>query len=72
MLHGRGSHEIGLASVAILIRLLQRLIDKKLLPRKQVLALLGDAADELEDPKQATDVHLLAAQIIRKDLVPKV
>ena len=73
MLQGRGSHEIGLAGGAILIQLLRRLIDRRLLPREQVLALLGDAADELErDAEQATDMHLMAADIIRKELVPMV
>lgn len=72
MLHGNGPHEIALANVAILIQLLHRLIERELLPREQVLALLGDAADELEDPRQASDIHLLAAEIIRKERVPKV
>lgn len=73
MLYGKGSHEIGLASAAILIQLLHRLIDKKLLPREQVLALMGDAADELErDAEQTSDIHLLAAEIIRKTLARKV
>jgi hypothetical protein len=73
MLHGRGPHEIALANSAVLLLLLQRLIDRKLLPREQALALLGEAADELvRDPKQATDVHALAADIIRKELVPRV
>jgi hypothetical protein len=32
------------------------------MPREQVVALLGNAADELvADPKQTTDVHALAA-----------
>jgi len=49
------------------------LIDKGLLPRQQVLALLGDAADELvRDPRQTSDIHVLAAEIIRRELVPKV
>ena len=68
MLQGRGAHEIGLASAAVPIQLLQRLIERKLLPREQVIALLGDAADELEDPRQATDAHLLAAQTTRNEL----
>ena len=73
MLQGRGSHEIGLPGGAILIQLLRRFIDRRLLPREQVLALLGDAADELEwDAEQATDMHLMAADIIRKELVPMV
>jgi len=52
MLHGKGPHELALANTAILIQLLQRLIDRRLLPREQALALLGDAADELvRDPE---------------------
>ena len=43
------------------------------MPQEQALALLGDAADELErDRNQAIDVHILAADIIRKELVPKI
>jgi hypothetical protein len=73
MLHGRGAHEIALANSAVLLQLLQQLIDNSLLPREQVLGLLGDAADELvSDPKRTTDVHVLAAHIIRNELVPKV
>jgi hypothetical protein len=73
MIDGRGPDEIALASSAILLQLLQQLVDRKLLPRRQMLALLGDAADELvRDRKQTTAVHILAADIIRKELVPKV
>ena len=73
MLHGRGPHEIALANSAVLLHLLHRLIDENLLPREQALALLDDAADELvSDPKHATDFHILAADIIRNELVPKV
>jgi len=72
MLHGKGPHEVALANAAVL-HLLQRLIDAKLVPREQALALLGDAADDLvSDPEKVTDIHLLAAEIIRKELVPKV
>jgi hypothetical protein len=72
MLHKRDPHEIAVANTAILLYLLHRLSDRGILPREHALALLGDAADELERDKQATDVHLLAADIIRKELVPKV
>jgi hypothetical protein len=70
-LHGRGPREIALAdsvdaSTSILI-------DRKLLPREEALALLGNAADELvSGPKQTTDVHVLVADIIRNELVPRV
>lgn len=73
MLHKRGPHEIAVANTAILLHLLHRLTDRGILPREQALAILVDAADELErDPTQASDIHLLAAGIIRKELVPKV
>ena len=73
MLHGKGPHEIALANSAILLQLLQRLIDTEILPREQVLTLLGDAADELvRDPNRVSDVRVLASDIIRKELVPRV
>jgi hypothetical protein len=72
LLHKRGPHEIAVANTAILLHLLHRLTDRAILPREHALALLGDAAEELERDKQATDVHLLAADIIRTELVPKV
>lgn len=72
MLHKRGPHEIALANSAVLLHLLNRLIDTKLLPREQALALLGNAADELEGADEASGVHILAADIIRKELVPRV
>jgi hypothetical protein len=62
-----------LANSAILLQLLQRLIDTKLMPRGQVLAILVDAADELvRDASQTSYFHILAAEIIRKELMPKV
>lgn len=73
MLHKRGPHEIALANTAVLMHLLRRLIDTKLLPREQALALLGNAADDLvTNGNKVTDVHIAAAEIIRKELVPKV
>lgn len=73
MLDSRGPHEITLTNSAVLLHLLRRLIDANLLQRKQALAMLGDAADELEaTPSQTSGVHMLAADIIRKELVPKV
>jgi hypothetical protein len=72
MLHGRVPREIALANSVILLHLLQRMIDGKLLPREEELAILGNAADELvSDPKQVTDVHVLAAEVIRRELVPR-
>jgi hypothetical protein len=41
--------------------------------RDEILALLGNAVDELvSDPTQSTDVHILAAESIHKELIPRV
>lgn len=73
MMHGREPHEISLANSATLVHLLRRLVQANVLPRAEVLALLGNAADELvKDPEQTTPAHHAAAEIIRKELVPQV
>ncbi len=73
MLHGKAAQEIALADAAILIRLLQHLIESGLLKREKALALLGNAADDLvSDRAQTTINHTRAAELIRKEIVPKV
>lgn len=47
MLQGKSGTELGLASTAVLINLLHRLVEQGLLKREAARALLGDAADEL-------------------------
>jgi hypothetical protein len=47
MLHQKEPHELALASTAVLLHLLQRLVDDKLLKREAALAILGNAADAL-------------------------
>jgi hypothetical protein len=62
-----------LTGSTLLLLLLQRMIDRELLPREETLALLVDAANELtRDPKKVTAIHVLAADHIRKKLVPRV
>jgi hypothetical protein len=70
MLHGRNATQLGLASTAVLISLLHCLVEEKLLKREAVLALLGEAADELA--KISGEGHWGGADIIRKEIVPKV
>lgn len=73
MLHERSPQEIALASSAMLLQLLNGLVDRKLMSREQMLVILDNAADELvRDPQQLTDVHILAAEIIRSELAPRV
>ena len=72
MLHGKSSHELGLASTAVLVHLLQRLVHEKLLERHDALTILDNAASELvSDPAQTTEHHRRAAQLIRNELVLK-
>jgi hypothetical protein len=66
MFHGRSANEVALASVAIVLALVQRLEKKGTLKREDALALLGDAADRLVIAATG------AADLIRKEFVPKV
>ena len=73
MLHKNDPHELALASTAVLLHLLQRLVDEKVLKREVVLAILGNAADSLiANPIEATEVHHKASELIRKEIVPRV
>ena len=73
MFHGRSANEVAMASAAIVLALVQRLEKKGTLRREDALALLGDAADRLEaDPAQTTIAATGAAELIRKEFVPKV
>jgi hypothetical protein len=74
MVHQKEPHELVLASTAVLLHLLQRLIiEDKLLKRETALAILGNAADALiSNPTEATEVHHKASDLIRKELVPRV
>jgi hypothetical protein len=73
MFHGRSAHDVALASAAIVLALVQRLEKKGTLKREDALALLGDAADRLvADPRQRTVSAMGAADLIRKEFLPKV
>lgn len=73
MFHQMEPHELGLASTAVLLHLLQRLIDDKLLNRESALAILGNAADSLtSNPIETTEAHYKASDLIRKELLPRV
>jgi hypothetical protein len=73
MLHQKESHELALASTAVLLHLLQRLVDDKLLKREAARAILGNAADALiANPIEASEAHHKASDLIRKELVPRV
>jgi len=58
MLHQNEPHEPALASTAVLLHLLRRLVDDKLLMGEAALAILGNAADALIDnPIETTEAH---------------
>jgi hypothetical protein len=73
MFHGKSANEVGLASAAVVFALVQRLVKKGTLNREDALALLGDAADRLvATPRDTTISTTGAADLIRKEFVPKV
>ena len=73
MFHGRSANELGLASAAVVLSLIQRLEKKGTLKREDALALLGDAADQLvATPRDTTVSTSGAADLIRKEFLTKV
>ena len=73
MFHGRSANEVSLASASVTLSLVQRLVKKGTIKREDALALLADAADRLvADPAHTTDPMAGAADLIRKEFVPKV
>lgn len=69
MLHGHSPTELEIASTAVLTSLLHRLVENGLMKRAEVLALLDYTADELQN--QTGHSHQKAAEIVRKEIVPK-
>jgi hypothetical protein len=73
MFHGRSANELGLASAAVVLSLIQRLERKGTLKHEDALALLGDAADRLvATPRDTTVSTSGAADLIRKEFLTKV
>ena len=73
MFHGRCANELGLASAAVVLSLIQRLEKKGTIKREDALALLGDAADRLvATPRDTTVSTQGAADLIRKEFLTKV
>jgi hypothetical protein len=73
MFHGRTASEVGLASAAVVLSLIQRLEKKGMLKREDALALLGDVADRLVATTRDTTVSMQgAADLIRKEFLTKV
>ena len=73
MFHGRSANEVALAGAAVVLALVQRLEKKGTLKREDALALLGDAADRLiAIPRDTTVASTGAADLIRKEFLPKV
>lgn len=73
MFHQKEPHELALASTAILLHLLHRLVHDKLLQRETARRILSGAADALiSNPVEATEAHYKASKWIKEELVPKV
>jgi hypothetical protein len=63
MFHGRSANELGLASAAVVLSLIQRLEKKGTIKREDALALLGDAADRLVATPRDTTVSMSGAAL---------
>ena len=73
MFHGRSANELGLASAAVVLSLIQRLERRGTLKREDALALLGDATDRLVATPRDTMVSTSgAADLIRREFLTKV
>jgi hypothetical protein len=70
MLQGHSATELGIASTAVVTSLLHHLVKNGLLSREEVLALLDNTASELHNYVGHSQQN--AAEIIRKEIVPKV
>jgi hypothetical protein len=70
MFQGHSATELGIASTAVVTSLLHRLVESGLLSRSEVLAFLDNTAGELHN--YAGHSHQQAAEIISKEIVPKV
>ncbi len=73
MLDGKTSDCLAIANAAILMRLIEELIERDVLARPGAIALLRDAADSLENCPSAEHSNFQdAIRIIRKELIPKI
>ena len=70
MLQGHSATELGIASTGVVTSLLHHLVMNGLLSREEVLALLDNTAGELHNYVGHSQQN--AAEIIRKEIVPKV
>ena len=66
----RGALEIGNATIAVLLSLLQILSDKKVLSNKEIRAMLMKAADQFEPHEYATPAKGEIG-VILNDLLPR-
>jgi hypothetical protein len=72
MLHGKTADAVARANTAILMQLIEQLIDLRLLTKAAAIAMLGEAADKMASGPNATSGTVMDdVQIIRKELVPR-
>jgi hypothetical protein len=73
MLHGKTSGSTALANTAILMRLIEGLIERGIVARADASSWLEDAADRLASGPNATGNKVIeSVEIIRKDLLPRI
>jgi hypothetical protein len=70
MLHGKTAEAIAIANTAILMELLERLVERGAFTKPDAIALLATAAEKLEsEPNAATGRVVEAIRIIRRELI---
>ena len=72
MLNGETADCLALANTAILMRLLEELIERGLIAKPGVSALLRDAVSDLENCPEFSSRVDVAIRIIRKELMPRI
>jgi hypothetical protein len=73
MLDGKTAEGLAMANTAILMRLIEELIDRGIIATTGAGALLRDAADKLENCPTSSQSNVAdAVAIIRKDLLPRI
>ncbi len=73
MLDGKTSEGLAMVNTAILMRLIEELIERGVIARPGAIALLQDAADKLENcPKSDWSNVVDAVATIHKELLPRV
>jgi hypothetical protein len=72
MLDGETADCLAIANTAVLMRLIEELIERGVIARPSACALLRDAVSDLEDCPESSSRVEDAIRIIRRELTPRI